>query len=134
MLDVIQVILQTDEHVLRRGSVALPDESPPPHARFHDMPEPIQRKLGCELLDEFRTLGPRPDRAHVSLQHVEELRKLVDMSGSKKPPNASHSRIGLLRPYGAVALGVHDHRSEFVGTEHASADTHALLHVENWPR
>ena len=60
----------------------------------------------AELLHEVRTFGPRPDQAHVSAQHVPQLRQLVQRRAAQQI-----CRCGLIRSSPATLHSVADSRS-----------------------
>ena len=54
------------------------DLRPAGHAGAHLVLDHVARDLLLKLLHKKRPLGPRPHEAHVALQHVPELRQLVE--------------------------------------------------------
>src|SRR5450755_511951 len=77
-LDVIEVVLQLFEHVLRRRAVLAAYLRVTGETRLHVEPLLEVRHLLLELLYEHGALGARTDHAHVAAEHVPKLRQLVD--------------------------------------------------------
>src|SRR5262245_49652907 len=86
---------------------------------------------------------PRADQCHVSLENVEELRKLIDAGLPQKCTYFGHARIVLDLEGGAVLLvllgelflasfGILHHRAEFVDRERPAAQAGALLFEDNF--
>src|SRR5678815_2844199 len=77
------------------------------------MPLAIVGNRFVQLLDELRALRARPDEAHLSAQHVQDLRQLVDARGTDERADAGDAAVVLLRPLRLpVALGVLAHAAE----------------------
>ena len=55
------------------------------------MPNRVERDLLGQHCDEFGALGTRADKAHFALQHVQELRQLVDAGASQEPANPRYA-------------------------------------------
>jgi hypothetical protein len=47
--------------------------------RFYRMASVVMRDLVLKAPDQFRAFGPRPNEAHLALEHIPELRYLVDI-------------------------------------------------------
>ena len=60
----------------------------------HDL---VGRHPGETIVAVGRDLRPRSNRGHLSPQHVEQLRNLVDAGRSQKLPELEHPRIFLCR-------------------------------------
>src|SRR5688572_6259372 len=87
-----------------------------------------------QILDELRPFGTRADEAHVPLEHVPELRQLIEARFPQKTPNRGDTGIVCLRPDRAgLRFGVHAHRAELVHHEMAIAISDAHLMVERRP-
>ena len=84
--------------------------------------------LGDEALD----LGPRPHEPHVALQHVPDLRQLVEAAERQPAPQR---RVALV-PGGAQRrpLGVARHRAELEHLEHQAALADPLRAVDHRAR
>src|SRR5262245_52701172 len=73
VLHVIEVVLQFLERVLLGGTVRITQLCPTSDAGLHRVSLAIIGNLLLERVDEFRTLGARPDETHVSAQDVPQL-------------------------------------------------------------
>ena len=62
------------------------------------MPLDVARDALGELRYELRTLGPRTDHAHLAVQHVEQLRQLIDPGLSDERADAGDAGVALLGP------------------------------------
>ncbi len=107
---------------------------PPRDAGPHLVPQHVLRVALLELLDEVRPLGPRADQRHVALEHVPDLRQLVEVEAAQQPPDRRAPRVVLGRPdRSRVPLGVLEHRPVLVDGEGAPVEAHPLLAVEHRP-
>src|SRR5687767_3560135 len=84
VLDVIEVVLDA---LLERG-VAAPavDLRPAGDAGLHLVAQHVLRNAVLELLDEERPLRARTDDRHIALQHVPELRQLIEVELAQPAP------------------------------------------------
>src|SRR3978361_1103601 len=78
VLDVIEIILELPEHVADIGDMALLHLGPAGDARADDVPVTVERQLALIPLRERDGFGARADPAHLALEDVDDLRKLVD--------------------------------------------------------
>src|SRR5687768_2202991 len=78
VLYVKEIVLQFLGGVLFGGAVGITQLRPAGDAGLDGMAFAIIRNALVELLDEFRTLGARTDEAHLTAQHVENLRQFID--------------------------------------------------------
>src|SRR5439155_5770648 len=118
----------------RRITAPPVDLRPSSDAGLHLVAEHVLRNPVLELLYKQRSFGPRTDDRHLGLQHVPELRQLVDIRPAEEPAERRSSRIvvaGEDRP--ALALRVFAHRSELVNHERLTVEPHALLTIKNRP-
>src|SRR5260221_18527 len=132
VLDVVEVVLDA---LLERG-VAAPavDLRPASDARLDLVAEHVLRNAVLELRDEVGTLGPWADDRHVPLEHVPELRELVDVEPPEDPADWCRTRVVVARPDRAgVVLGPLGHRSELVDVERLPVEPHPLLRIEDRP-
>src|SRR5579862_8550109 len=101
-------------------------------ARLRIVPRVVVRYLLLEILDQFRALGPGAHEAHVPLQHVPELRHLVDIP---RPHEGSHTqapRVVLDGPLRAgAALGIQPHAADLEHLEGLAVAAHPPLAIEN---
>src|SRR6185312_6627667 len=77
VLDVEEVVLQFFPGVIEAGAVVAADLSPAGDAGAHGVAHVVVGDGAAELLDEAGALGPGADDAHAALQHVPELRHLI---------------------------------------------------------
>src|SRR5439155_25798284 len=118
----------------------LPDAG---HPRSQCQPLPRPR-LDERVFVEYER--PRADERHLSLEHVDELRELVDRVPSKEaadscdpwiPRDLEHPRVASCmlvqrRERGLLRVRVPDHRAELVDEEHPVARSHSALPEEDW--
>src|SRR5258705_1074149 len=132
-LDVVEVVL--DPLLDRRVAAPAVDLGPAGDPRLHLVAEHVAWHAAPELLDEARALRPRPHEAHLAVQHVEELRQLVEARPPQGNAERGTPRIILARPHRSrLRLGVHPHRPELQHPEAPAVDPHALLAIEDGPR
>ena len=77
------------------------DLRPPGDAGLHAVPQAVVRDLPVELFHEKRNVGPRTDEAHIPLEHVYELRYLVD---TRLPQERTDLRYAVLAAQGPLVL------------------------------
>src|SRR5450759_4858934 len=135
-LHVLQVEAQ---HVVEREVTAPADLPEPGDARQHDVPPPVP--FFHELAVSQRQRA-RPDKAHVALEHTEELGQLVEAQAPQDATGPCDARIvthleqhavgfvELLQ--GALGLpGVMDHGAKLVEVEGPLTDADALVNEEH---
>jgi hypothetical protein len=74
-------------------------------------------------------MGPWTNNAHIAHKDVEELRQLVEISSSEKPPEWEHTRI-FFGTLACVALSVDSHRTELQATKCAAVLSRPILDKE----
>src|SRR5215471_10991601 len=136
VLDVEQVVLQFLQGVFDAGSVGVPHLRPTRETWPNDVALAIEGDLQGQLVDELRALRPWPDQAHVSLEHVPQLRQLVESAAPQEAANRRHADIALLRgPDGTRGLlGISPHRPELVEREDTAVLADASLVVQHRAR
>src|SRR5437899_4335856 len=90
--------------------------------------------------------GMRPwtDNAHITLEHIEELRQFINAVLAKETSQAGDAGIVHNLEGGAIALihmhqavfagiSISYHRAEFVAAEFPALAAHAPRFIENWP-
>src|SRR6266576_540322 len=111
-------------------------------ARLH-----IESRVMVRLVQiDFAGNGwPRTNQRHLPLQHVEELRYLVNTGAAKQHAEPRNSRIAddlekptvridaLLQKLFPTLFGIRYHRSEFENREPPTAPSHAILAEEHRP-
>src|SRR5262249_21943244 len=109
-LDVVEVVL--DPLLDRRVAAPAVDLRPAGDPGLHLVAEHVAGHAATEFLDEARALGPRADQAHLTAQHVDELRQFVEAGPPQKYAQGGAARIVDARPHGAgLRLRVHPHRA-----------------------
>ena len=98
------------------------------------MAQAVERNFLFKIADEFGTFGTGADEAHFALEHVPQLRKLVDAGLADDAAHLGDAGVGLHGPYGAVLFGVGTHGAEFVYGEVLSEQTDAALFVDEGAR
>ena len=75
MLDIVDIVFDASFE----GSIPAPavDLCPAGHARFDFVPEHVFGNRFSELVDKRRTLGTRPDEAHLAAQNIDQLWQLI---------------------------------------------------------
>src|SRR6185437_1709467 len=130
VLHVIEVVGQLLLGVFDRRAIGIIDLRPAGDARLYRMTLAMEGDRLGELVDEERTLWPRPDEAHIAAQHVEELRQLVDTEFTDDVADAGDAGIAIRGPADPVALGIVAHGAKFQNVEALTAETDALLAIE----
>ena len=91
-----------------------------------------ERNRLLQHANELRPLRARADDRHLALEHVPELRQLVEVGLPEKAADAGHARVVLLREDGpARLLCVLVHRPELVHREEPAALAHPGLPVNH---
>src|SRR5437660_48547 len=101
--------------------------------------------LRLELLDVSRDYRPRPDQAHLALEHIDQLRQFVQAALSQQPSHPRHPRVianleDQARDLAAAAhlfkhrLGVDHHGAELEAAEMPAVEPDAILYEEHWTR
>src|SRR6476660_1876609 len=136
VLDVEQVVLQLLQRVFDAGPVGVAHLRPAGETWPNDVPLAIEGDLPRQLVDELRALRTWTDQAHVSLEHVPQLRQLVETAAPQEAADRRHADIALLRgPDGTRRLfRISPHRSELVEREDAAVLADASLVVQNRAR
>src|SRR5690606_8727133 len=113
VLDVEQVELQLFPGVVDRGAVGIAQLGPAGQSRLHRVAHVVVADLAVELVDELRPLRARADEAHVTGQHVEQLRQLVQPGHADEAANARGAIVVAAGPARhAVLLRVGAHAAE----------------------
>ena len=100
--------------------------------RFDAMPFAVIRDRLVEPGDKFRPLGPRPDKTHIALEHVEDLCQFVQAQAANAPPDPGHTAVIRSRPARtAVGLGVLAHAPELEEMKHLPIQPDPTLAIDN---
>src|SRR5665647_8902 len=133
-------VLQVEAHHVVEREVTAPADLPEPRdARQHDVPPPVQFFHELTVAQRQRA---RPDKAHVALEHAEELGQLVEAQTPQDAADAGDPRIVThfeQRAVGLVELlqralglpGVMDHGAKLVEVEGPLTDADALVNEEH---
>ncbi len=116
------------EFLLPREGVAPPHLAPAGDARLDFVTPSLLGRVTIEIL---RQEGPRADQAHLSPQHLQELRQFVEARLAKQAAERRQAcRIGE-RP--SVAAGGTGHRAKLPDRENSPAQPRAFLQKEDGP-
>ena len=85
-----------------------------------------------QLFDEVGALGTRADQAHVTAQHVEQLRQFINAQAADDVPDTGDTLVVGAGPTRcAIFLGIGAHAAELGDTKAAAVLAHAVLPVEH---
>src|SRR6266436_6652444 len=100
--------------------------------RFHRMASVVMRDLMLKVPDQFRAFGPRPHEAHLALEHIPELRYLVDIPLPHKRADSKPARVVFRGPADfSVLLSVQSHAAKFHHIERLAIPAEPSLAVQN---
>lgn len=106
---------------------------PASQARFNATPKRVVSHHLVKLVVMGERVRAGAHEAHAAVQHVEQLRKLVD-AGSPQPfPNAGDALVAGARLNHRLAVLQHMHRSEFANGEVLAVEAATPLLEEDWP-
>ena len=101
-------------------------------AGFDAVAEHVVGDFVFELVNKGRSLGTRADQRHLALEHIPQLRQLVDRPLAQESTDGGAAGITADRPHRAGGrFGVHPHRAELPDHERFAVEPHTLLAVEN---
>src|SRR5437879_684053 len=121
-LDVVEIVL--DALLERRVPAPAVDLRPAGHARLDLVAQHVARNLASEFVDKERPLGPRPDQAHLTSEHVDELRQLVEAPPAQEGARRRAAVVGRLRPHGSRGgLRIRSHRPKLEHWEGSAVET-----------
>ena len=130
MLQIIMVVFNP----LANRSVTPPaaDLSPAGDARFQGVPFHVAGNISPKNLNEVRPLGSRSYQAHVSTQHIDELREFIQ---PRRPQDSAQTRHPLILrrcPSSVARIGAgRCHGREFIDPKLSTVLSHALLFEKN---
>ncbi len=131
-LDVVEVIL--DAFSQRRAAAPAVDLCPAGHADGYGVAEVVVGHGAAELGDEMGAFGSGPDQPHVTLQDVQELRKLVDVRVPQPIADPGAAAVVVRGPDRAGdALGVGAHAAKLDDAEETTPLPDSLLRIEDRP-
>lgn len=88
--------------------------------------------ISSEFAGEFRALGPRPNKTHLSTQDIPKLWKFIKTEPAQIMADPGASGIIRHRPDGSqVTFGMFLHGSEFDNREAMASKANACLPIEN---
>src|SRR5581483_9473326 len=93
VLGVIEIVLKFLDRILNRSTVGVPYLGPAGDARLHRMAADVVGNLFGQLFNKVRALGTRADKAHVTLQHIENLRQLIYPKFSYHTPDSCYAIV-----------------------------------------
>src|SRR5471032_2493180 len=132
---IVEIELHLAADVIDGSVVRLVDLRPARDPRHHPLTEVIVRDYLPKLRENRWTLGSWPDDVHVSLDHVDELRQLVEPGDAKIPAQRGHALVARCCPdFFAVGFRRGYHRAELVHRERPAAEIpHANVFVRRLP-
>src|SRR5262245_26373412 len=96
------------------------------------MAQGVVWNLLCQLIDEIRPFRAGPHKAHLSFEHIDDLRQLVNPQLSYNPPDPGSAVVIHLSPARCpIVLGLVFHATQFVQRENTSILTAALLPIKH---
>ena len=129
MLDIVDIVFDASFE----GSIPTPavDLCPAGHARFDFVPEHVFGNRFSELVDKRRTLGTRPDEAHLAAQNIDQLWQLIQARPPQPLSQPGYARIVAGRPHRAGRLfRIVNHCAKLEHLESVAVQPHALLSIE----
>ena len=128
MLQIVEVELQTTQHLLHRVGVAVVERGVRGHARSNLIEIDVARVVLNDLVDVELAFRSWTDKGHVAFEHVPKLGQLIEMMVTEEAADLRHAVIavviGQLR---AMFLGIHLHASELIDVERFSIHADSLL-------
>ena len=100
-LEVLEVVADLRAHVVDRRVVRVVDLRPAGDAGARALAEPVRREILAQAHEDARTLGARADDVHVALDHVHQLRQLVETRATQNAAELRDARIVPRGPHGA---------------------------------
>src|SRR4029453_13377201 len=97
MPDIIEIVFELLDGVPVALSVRIIDLSPAGDPRFYQVPEMIKRNGPLIAFGAFFPFRGGADQAHVPLEDVPKLRKLVEPQFAQPTPEASDPRVAFAR-------------------------------------
>src|SRR5439155_279734 len=86
-------------HVVHRGVVPLVHLSPAGDTGAHPLAAGVRFDLLAQVHEDVGLLRARPHDVHVALQHVEQLRQLVESERAEQSADRRDALVVCLRPY-----------------------------------
>lgn len=133
MADIVQVIMQADEHLLYCISVAIIESSVRGNAGSYLIEILVSRVLLHNLIDEERALRSVANEGHVALQHIPQLREFIKMMRPEELASLRESRVAILikELRDARCLGVGSHRAELIYLKWLPMPAYSCLRENN---
>src|SRR6266508_2244046 len=132
MPDVIEIVFELLDCVAVALAIGIIDLSPAGDSRFYQVPEMIKRNCPLVAFGAFAPLRAWADEAHVALEDIPELRKLVEPQFAQPTPEGSDPRVAFARVNIFVLLrGARAHRSEFKNNERSFVPADPFLLKKN---
>src|SRR5271165_4082467 len=91
------------------------------------MPQAVVRDFLLQHLCEPRLFWPRPDQAHFTQQHVDQLRDLIEAKLANEPAYPGYARVLIGRPGLIRWRWLMPHRAKFHDLKAPSMQTDARL-------
>ena len=128
VLQIVEVELQSSQHLLHGVGVAVVERGVGGHARSNLVEERIAFVVLHDLVDVELALRAGTDERHVADEHIPELGQFVEVVVTEEHADLGHAGVLLmgeeLRP---VLLGIHSHGAELIDVERPSEPSDSLL-------
>lgn len=120
VLQIFQIVLDAHFHLFQRFGLAPPtaDLRPAGNAGLDLVAQHVAADQLAVLLVVRHRMRPRPDHRHRALQHIEELRQLIERGLAQKGAERRDAGIVLLRLDDLVAVVADRHAAEFPDLHH----------------
>lgn len=133
MLQVVEVELQSSEHLLHGVGVAIVEGGVGGDTRANLVEEAVTRVVLLYLVDVVLALRSRPDERHVADEDVPELWELVEVMVAEEHANLGHAGVFLVpEELRTIFLGIHPHAAELVDIERSPEAPDSFLLEDGW--
>lgn len=114
--------------VLKVGEIPSVHLSPPSQTGRNEMATVLLRTIMRQI---FHKEGPRSDKAHISLENIQELREFIQTGTPHQFSESRESiRVRQELPIGSAGIG---HRAEFIQGKRLTVKPRASLREQEWP-
>src|SRR5687768_12152408 len=125
---IVQIILKLFDSVFHGGSVPIADLRPPRYSGLDTVPDVVERYFRAELVYKIGPFRTGTDKAHIAIQDIEYLGKLIYSQLPNNSPDAGYPGIIRRGPLRLPAfLGIVLHTPEFENHKRFSTLSHPFL-------